>query len=258
MNIVGLPALVGTYDNYIWIMHNEKNAWVVDPGESTQVIDYLKQHQLSLKAILVTHQHFDHVDGIETLVNHFPDSIVYGPSLVKHPLIQIPCKENDVIELTDKLHFTVLETPGHTKDHIAFVNDKQLFCGDTLFTAGCGRVLGGTTQQFSDSIIKLRNLPDDLDFYCAHEYTETNLMFSKIVEPGNAALISRIQDTQIHYPAMLTQPQSTLRLEKQTNPFLRFDQPELKQKLMAREASDNAESLFCTLREWKDEFDRSH
>ncbi len=258
MNIVGLPALIGTYDNYIWIMHDAHQAWIIDPGESSQVIDYLNKNQLTAKGILITHQHGDHVNGIENILSHFPHTTVYGPAKANHSSIQVKCKEGDIVTLTDDVQLTVLDTPGHTKDHIAFYNDTLLFCGDTLFTAGCGRVLGGTVEQFSESILKLRNLPDNLAFYCAHEYTNTNLTFAKLVEPQNNDLQKRIELTHINYPSILKEPQSTLGEEKATNPFLRFDTAELKRKLVERGASENASSLFATLREWKDEFDRQN
>lgn len=258
MNIVGLPALVGTYDNYIWVIHNEKQAWVVDPGESLQVLDYLKQQQLTLQGILVTHRHFDHIDGIDAILEQNTSTPVYGPKNCPIPSITQHCAEGDVIHLNDDLVFKVLETPGHTEDHIAFYNEQYLFCGDTLFTAGCGRILGGTAAQFSDSILKLRNLSDDTQFFCAHEYTNTNLEFALLVEPENKALQQRIQETDIVYPSVFQGAQSSLKTEKSTNPFMRFDQAELKAKLLKRGAEDSAESLFKTLRTWKDEFDRSH
>ena len=258
MNIVGLPALVGTYDNYIWIIHNTQHAWVIDPGESKQVIDFLEQHQLIAKAILVTHNHFDHIDGIADILTHFPEALVYGPEKAKLPAIQIRCKEGDTINFDNEFMLKVLDTPGHTKDHIAYYNDQALFCGDTLFTAGCGRILGGTVEQFTDSIIKLRELPDTTGFYCGHEYTQTNLTFSQLVEPDNIALQNRIKETNIVYPAKHLGPQSILGEEKETNPFLRFDTPELKAKLISRGADESPSSLFAHLRAWKDEFDKQH
>lgn len=258
MNIVGLPALVGTYDNYIWVIHNTENAWVVDPGQSKQVLDYLKNHNLQLQAILITHQHHDHIAGISDLLGDYPNAQVFGPAKNTHPSIQIPCKENDVITLSDELQFSVLETPGHTLDHIAFYNDSMLFCGDTLFTAGCGRILGGTAEQFSHSILKLRQLPDELNFFSAHEYTLSNLGFAELAEPENAQLQQRIKETNIHYPSNHQGAQSTLGEEKATNPFLRFDTPNLKKALLARGSEETPESLFATLRAWKDEYDRQH
>lgn len=258
MNIIGLPALVGTYDNYIWVIHNNANAWVVDPGESQQVLDYLEQHQLQLQAILITHQHFDHVDGIDALLTAYPNTTIYGPAKSNLASIQIKCNENDVIKLAEDLQFNVLETPGHTKDHITFYNDQLLFCGDTLFTGGCGRILGGTAQQFSQSILKLRELPDELQFFSAHEYTVDNLGFAKLAEPENEELAKRIAQTSIHYPSLHQGAQSTLGEEKTTNPFLRFDSPQLQKKLLERGAQNSAESLFSELRAWKDEYDHNH
>lgn len=258
MNIVGLPALVDTYENYIWILHDDTQAFVVDPGESIQVLAYLDKHDLNLQAILITHQHADHTNGINALVEAFPKTVVYGPAKSNLSSIQVKCHENDHVTLTDSMQFKVLDIPGHTKDHIAFYNDNILFCGDTLFTAGCGRLLGGTTKQFSDSILKLRELSDETGFYCAHEYTDTNLKFAQLVEPENKELKKRIANTKIKYPAMHIGAQSTLGEEKLTNPFLRFDTPVIKQKLIARGASDSSESLFKAIRKWKDEFDRQN
>ena len=258
MNIVGIPALVGTYDNYIWIIHDSCQAWVVDPGESKQVIKYLDSNQLTLKAILITHQHFDHIDGVDALLEFAPETEVYGPSKVKHHAIKHLCKEGDTIKLSAQLELHVLDIPGHTKDHIAFYNDQMVFCGDTLFTAGCGRILGGTVEQFSESILKLRNLPDHLNFFCGHEYTKTNLSFSQLVEPDNKALQTRIENTHTDYPSIHIGKQSTLGEEKATNPFLRFDTPSLQKKLIARGANATPSSLFAELRAWKDEFDRKN
>ena len=258
MNIIGLPALVGTYDNFIWILHQDNQAWVIDAGESQQVIDFLKQNQLELQAILVTHYHFDHVDGIPGLKQAYPDAVVYGPEKTNNPYIQKRLKEGDQVTLTDDFSLKVLDTPGHTPDHICFYNDLALFCADTIFTAGCGRLLGGTVEEFSDSLLKLRSLPDETPFYCAHEYTDHNLKFAILVEPDNAALQQRIEQTDIHYPQDRTTAQSTLKEEKETNPFLRFDQPDIKAQLLKRGATDNPASLFKTLRSWKDQFDRQN
>lgn len=258
MKIIGLPALVGSYDNYIWILYQDHQAWAVDPGESQQVMAFLTQNQLDLKGILVTHHHFDHVDGIPALQAAYPDVTIYGPANPQAKFDLAPLNERDRLDLTNDFHLDVLATPGHTKDHISFVNDQALFCGDTLFTAGCGRLLGGTAQAFSDSILKLRALPDSIGFYCAHEYTADNLAFAALVEPDNAALQQRIQQTKIDYPQPQTGPLSLLSEEKQTNPFMRFDHPKIKAHLLARGAIDRPDSLFQTLRDWKDQFDQHH
>lgn len=257
MNIVGLPALVDTYENYIWILYEADKAWVVDPGESTQVIDFLNQNKLNLQAILITHTHFDHIDGVSALKVAFPEAVVYGPAKNQHHTIQAGLSEGDTIALTTHFSLAVLDTPGHTANHICFYNEQALFCGDTLFTAGCGRVLGGTAEEFSQSIIKLRDLPDSTPFYCAHEYTADNLEFALQVEPDNDQLQQRAKQPLFDYPQIHNGPLSTLAEEKQTNPFMRFDYPTIKAQLMKRGATDSPSSLFKTLREWKDQFDQT-
>ncbi len=256
MNIVGLPALIDTYENYIWILYEADKAWVVDPGESIQVIDFLKQNKLNLQAILITHTHFDHINGVPALKEAFPEAIVYGPAKDQHHTIQTGLSEGDVIALTTNFSLAVLDTPGHTANHISFYNEQALFCGDTLFTAGCGLVLGGTVEEFSQSIIKLRDLPDNTPFYCAHEYTADNLKFALLVEPDNEQLQQRVKQPLFDYPQIHKGPLSTLGEEKNTNPFLRFDNPTIKAELMKGGASDSPTSLFKTLREWKDQFDQ--
>ena len=258
MNIVGLPALTETYENYIWVLHTHNKAWVIDPGESEQVLDYLNQHNLELQAILITHKHHDHINGIQGILQRFESIDIYGPVNDQLDMVTIRCKEGDEITLDQELILKVVETPGHTPDHICFYNDEYLFSGDTLFTAGCGRILGGTPEQYAQSLLKLRTLPDSLLFFCAHEYTDTNLRFAQIVEPNNIALQNRIEQTHICYPKIHIGAQSTLGLEKATNPFLRFDHENIKPLLTTRGAKDNDADLFLTLREWKDEFDRQN
>lgn len=256
MNIVGLPALIDTYENYIWILYEADKAWVVDPGESIQVIDFLKQNNLNLQAILITHTHFDHINGVPGLKEAFPEAVVYGPAKDQHQIIQTGLSEGDVMALTTNFSLTVLDTPGHTANHISFYNEQALFCGDTLFTAGCGLVLGGTVEEFSHSIIKIRDLPDSTPFYCAHEYTADNLKFALLVEPDNEQLQQRAKQPLFDYPQIHKGPLSTLGEEKNTNPFLRFDNPTIKAELMKRGATDSPTSLFKTLRGWKDQFDQ--
>lgn len=257
MKIIGIPALTDSYENYIWLIQNNQNAWVVDPGESAPVLDYLSEHALTLRGILVTHAHHDHVNGIPGLKKPFPSAIVFGPKQAGLPLIEKPLQENDRIELDHGLSFDVLETPGHTEDHIAYFNEASLFCGDTLFSGGCGKNFTGRPDWFADSILKLRRLDDRLAFYSAHEYTVANLKFACLVEPENAQLIERIRKTEIRYPEPLQQPQSTLGEEKATNPFMRFDTPAIQNKLVKRGAEDTPAGLFKALREWKDELDHS-
>lgn len=257
MNIIGIPALVGSYDNYIWVLSQAEQAWVIDPGESKQVIEYLNKNRLQLKGVLITHFHHDHVDGIPALIQAFPDCHVYGPEQTENTFIQTRLKTGGQVNLADDFTLNVLDTPGHTHDHIAFYNENVLFCGDTLFTGGCGRKFSGTFKGFAESIKTLRTLPDQTGFYCAHEYTESNLKFAALVEPNNPELKKRIQNCDLHYPETLTQAQSSLALEKATNPFMRFDLEPIKSQLLKRGASDSDESLFQTLRQWKDQLDQS-
>jgi len=260
MAIVGIPALVGSYDNYIWILHQttdkQAGAWVIDPGESAQVIKYLQQQQLSLKGILITHRHFDHVDGVAALKEFAPQAKVFGPKQTPLELIESRLVEGDEVELYTNYQLKVLGTPGHTEDHISYYNDQHLFCADTLFTAGCGRILGGTTAEYAESIVKLRQLPDNLAFYCAHEYTRDNLDFACLVDPNNTRLQERSQHFAIDYPLQLQTAPSKLELEKQTNPFMRFDQEPLKSWLVSQGAEESNDSLFSTLRSIKDRYDQ--
>ncbi|MEA3404574.1 MAG: hydroxyacylglutathione hydrolase [Pseudomonadota bacterium] len=257
MNIIGIPALVGTYDNYIWVLFEANKAWVFDPGEAPQVIDFLNKNNLDLQAILITHFHHDHVEGIPGLKQAFPNAHVYGPEKTDNPFIETKVKQGDQLTLNSALSLKVMNTPGHTQDHIAYYNDDLLFCGDTLFTGGCGRKFTGSFEEFTHSILKLRALPDSTQFYCAHEYTESNLKFAHLVEPDSHALKRRIKNTHIDYPSNHIGAQSSLAEEKATNPFMRFDLPEVKTQLLQRGAEDNPVSLFKTLREWKDQLDQS-
>ncbi|WP_319379852.1 hydroxyacylglutathione hydrolase [Thiomicrorhabdus sp.] len=258
MQIHGIPALVGTYDNYIWILSEGRDAWVVDPGQAPQVIKFLDEHQLQLRSILVTHRHFDHVDGIPELKAAFPGAVVYGPEKTPVAAIEKRLVEGDQVELTADYHLHVLDTPGHTEDHISFYNQQDLFCGDTIFTGGCGRLLGGTLEEFADSLLKLRDLPDHLNLYCGHEYTTDNLNFACLVEPKNPQLQQRVSSTKIDYPCILNRPQSTLGTEKATNPFLRFDLESIAEQLKTLGADNTPAQLFAALRSWKDRYDQSH
>ena len=256
MKIIGLPALVGSYDNYIWLLVKQDKAWVIDPGQAQPVLNYLTTHQLNLAGILITHYHHDHVEGIAELKTQFPATKVYGPQKTPNALIEQRLVDGDEVTLFKNYHLKVMETPGHTYDHIAYYNQQDLFCGDTLFGAGCGRQFDGGYEAFAKSLLNLRALPDDLNFYSAHEYTLSNLKFAQFADPTNVDLQNRITQTHIEYPKTMLTPQSTLKLEKATNPFLRFDMAPLQETLLARGAQNTPESLFKTLRDWKDHIDK--
>lgn len=263
MQISGIPALTDTYENYIWVLQQQNQAWVIDPGEAQPVMDFLKQHQLILKGILITHRHGDHVNGVSKLIEAYSNTHnrpqVFGPKKANLAFIDHPLQEGDRVELFENITLSVLNTPGHTQDHIAFYNNQHLFCGDTLFTGGCGKLLGGTSEQYADSIIKLRNLPDSLEFYCAHEYSKENFAFARLIDPENKALKTRAENFTTDYPnQIINQAPSTLGLEKTTNPFLRFDLGDIQQTLNKHQSEQlNAGQLFAKLRALKDQFDQT-
>src|SRR3954468_1521332 len=178
-------------DNYVWTLRNERYAAVVDPGEARPVLDYLAREKLQLAAILATHHHPDHVGGIaEILARH--KAPVYGPRNEPIETLTQPVSEGDEVAVPELgVRFSVLDIPGHTRAHIAYYGAGALFCGDTLFACGCGRLFEGTAQQMYASLQKLAALPDDTKVYCGHEYTLANIGFAKSVEPRNAALAAR-------------------------------------------------------------------
>lgn len=246
-------------DNYIWVIHTASYAAVIDPGIADPVFEYLQSEKLQLIAILNTHHHNDHTGGIIELRNQ-SDVPVYGPSTERIPALTHPVKEGDTIHLKElSLHLTVLDTPGHTIGHISYFSPgvtKMLFCGDTLFACGCGRVFEGTAEQMYHSLLKLTNLPDETLMYCAHEYTLGNMQFAKHVEPGNALLLeieNIVKEQQSRNRPTLP---TTIAREKAINPFLRCQQPEIIYNacLYAKKILSDPVSIFATLREWKNNF----
>lgn len=253
--IVCIPAFT---DNYFWLIVNtdNKTAAVVDPGDAEPVIDYLDKHQLQLTDILATHHHADHVGGIEHLVDRY-HAEVHGPKSENIPRCGHLLAESDTVLLKSlKIEFEVIDVPGHTSGHIAYYGSGMLFCGDTLFAGGCGRLFEGTPQQMLDSLTKLKNLPDNTAVYCAHEYTQQNLAFARSVDGANPALLDRIEWTEKYRKNNLPTVPSTIRLEKETNPFLRANQEAL---ILSAEAenpdcSNSEVDVFATIREMKDTF----
>ena len=240
-------------DNYIWTLRDGKRAAVVDPGDARPVIDYLAREKLDLVAILATHHHADHVGGIAELLERGRVP-VYGPRGEPIETLTRAVGEGDTVTIPELgVSFAVLDIPGHTRAHIAYYGADCLFCGDTLFACGCGRVFEGTPEQMYASLEKLRALPDSTRVYCGHEYTLANIGFARSVEPGNAALGAReARDRKLREAGKPTLP-TTLGEEKATNPFLRCLEPavvESANKYLGARAADPVR-VFAAIRDWK-------
>ncbi|QBZ82948.1 Hydroxyacylglutathione hydrolase [Hydrogenovibrio crunogenus] len=260
MKIVGLPTLS---DNYTWVIQSEdayyKHAWIVDPGESQKVIQYFEENQLQLDGILLTHHHYDHTDGIHGVLKALGEVPVVSNAKGPFKPVTHSVKEGDKVQVLNET-FRVIETPGHTDEHICFYHPEALFSGDTLFTGGCGKIWQNPPEQMAESLLKLRALNDDCMVYCGHEYTYANLNFANIAEPNTSAILDRLADVKTNTQRGIPCVPARLGLEKQTNPFLRFDLPPLRQTLMAKQAQPNESmgALFATLRAWKDELDQTN
>lgn len=255
MKLLALPAFT---DNYIWMLHDGREALVVDPGEAAPVIEALQTHGLRLSGILVTHHHGDHVGGVDALrsVLHGP---VHGPAREAIPAPFTPVGDGQTVSWNG-LQFEVMDVPGHTAGHVAYWcpdvdGAPLLFCGDTLFSAGCGRLFEGTPAQMSASLARLASLPGATRVCCTHEYTLSNLRFALAVEPGNAALAEHARHCEaLRQRGRPTLP-STIALERAINPFLRCREPAVAAAARERDPSaHDAVAVFAALREWKNEF----
>ncbi|MFO2463630.1 hydroxyacylglutathione hydrolase [Pseudomonas sp. 15FMM2] len=256
--MIQISALPAFTDNYIWLLqdHRSHRCAVVDPGDAAPVLKWLEQHSdWILGDILITHHHHDHVGGVALLKAKNPHANVYGPALETIPARDIALKDNDRIQVFG-WEFEVLAVPGHTLGHIAYYRHGLLFCGDTLFAAGCGRLFEGTPEQMYASLERLATLPEDTLVYCTHEYTQSNLKFAQAVEPANHHISERVEKVaQLRADGKMTLP-STLALEKLTNPFLRTAETSVKQKADEWSDQDNrsGSAVFAALRSWKDTF----
>ncbi|BBP04556.1 hydroxyacylglutathione hydrolase [Sulfuriferula plumbiphila] len=243
-------------DNYIWVIHRDACAVVVDPGDARPVMQFLRDKQLRLVAILTTHHHADHTGGNLALLAHYPVP-VYGPASENIPGITRPLRDGDTVSLPElMLDLSVLEVPGHTAGHIAYYGTASLLCGDTLFAAGCGRLFEGTPAQMAASLARLAQLPDDTAVYCAHEYTLANIAFALSVDGNNPALIERARIEQDKRAAGLPTLPSSIGLEKATNPFLRCHATALREaaESWAGKSLPDDLAVFAALREMKNGF----
>ncbi|MBI6549590.1 hydroxyacylglutathione hydrolase [Xenorhabdus lircayensis] len=251
MELIRIPALS---DNYIWLLCDEdKHCVIIDPSESQPVIDILAANQLVPAAILLTHHHYDHVGGVPDLLRKHPELPVYGPEETQSKGATHIVHEHDIIEV-GRFSFRIMELPGHTLGHISFYQAPYLFCGDTLFSGGCGRLFEGTAEQMFSSLEKISSLPDDTLICCAHEYTAANMVFAKTVLPDNQTIHGYHQKIiKLRENNQATVP-TTLQTEKKVNVFLNCHNIDLQKNIGIKPNSIPLSSVFQQLRAYKDQF----
>lgn len=256
MTPVTIAPIRAFKDNYIWCLRRDASAVVVDPGDAGPVLDYLGSEGLKLEAILATHHHADHVGGNTRLLAKY-NVPVFGPSRENIPGVVHRLAHGDEIDVPGLgLRFRVIDVPGHTAGHIAYFGEGLLFCGDTLFSCGCGRLFEGTAAQMHESLSRLAALPPETLVYCAHEYTLSNLRFARAADPGNPAVAAREAAARAALDRGRPSLPSSLRDELAANPFLRATDPALAasaSRFAGRALSDPVQ-VFAALRQWKDGF----
>jgi hydroxyacylglutathione hydrolase len=256
-----VQAIKAFNDNYIWSVEKNGYCALIDPGDSQVCINYLQEQQLKLSAILITHHHRDHTGGIAELLayskEHCLDVVVFGPEQEQTGCEHLKLTDGDRISIPGlELEFNVFDVPGHTLGHIAYYNENWLFCGDTLFSGGCGRLFEGSAEQMHSSLAKLASLAPTTEVYCAHEYTSANLTFARAVEPDNQSLINYQQQVQSLRSTNKSTIPSTIGLEKKINPFLRCHEPQIKSSAEHYLGTklENDVQILKAIRQWKDNF----
>ncbi len=245
-------------DNYIWLITNTSRTETaaVDPGDAEPVLRFLEREKMKLTAVLCTHHHPDHVGGAAALRDRY-DVPVYGPAAESIAAVTHPLREGDTLSLPSiGLDLKVMEIPGHTRGHIALFGDGLLFCGDTMFSAGCGRLFEGTPEQMFHSLSRLSALPETTAVYCGHEYTLSNLRFAHAVEPDNTDIRAFTREVEALRAANQPTLPSTIGRERRINPFLRATVASVREaaKKHAGNGLNDDVAVFATLRKWKDGF----
>lgn len=250
MELIRIPAL---NDNYIWLLTNNQQCIIVDPAESEAVLAILTANHLTPVAILLTHHHNDHTQGVKGIIAQYPKLPVFGPQETRVKGTTEQVNEGDLVVIND-FKFQVIGLPGHTLGHVGFYQAPYLFCGDTLFSAGCGRIFEGTPEQMYQSIQKISALPDETLICCAHEYTLSNLQFAHHIWPENEIITNYSEKVRILRSNQQASVPSTLKTERNINIFLQCDNPKLQQKLNINVTNPSLRAVFTLLRQLKDEY----
>ncbi|MCE0800404.1 hydroxyacylglutathione hydrolase [Buttiauxella sp. S04-F03] len=251
---MNLNSISAFQDNYIWVLNDEQSRCIiVDPGEAHPVLKAIEDNHWQPEAILLTHHHNDHVGGVKELLKKYPGLVVYGPEETEDKGTNRVVKDGDLVNIL-KYEFTVIATPGHTLGHICFYSAPYLFCGDTMFSGGCGRLFEGTAGNMYDSFQKLNKLPADTLICCAHEYTLSNMKFSLSILPDDEKLNRYCRKVnELRAKNQSTLPSSLVN-EREINLFLRTDDIDLKRKINKETNLQQPQQIFAWLRTKKDTF----
>lgn len=253
-NVFPIPAFT---DNYIWCIHNSSDAIVIDPGDATPVLEYLRLNNLNLCTILITHHHADHIGGVKRLTQEFENIKVVGPKSERIPHSTLKVAEGDRFTVPQlALDFEVMEVPAHTLDHIAYYNNLGLFCGDTLFSGGCGRLFEGTPTQMLENLNRFAQLPAETKVYCTHEYTTANMRFALAVLPEDKAFKDYSEWVRMQRSQNLPTLPSSIGQELKINPFMRSNDKNIQkaaENFVGKPLNSDNE-VFTAIRSWKDQF----